>query len=122
MTKQTEPRKIPHHAVVPLNANKYGLAQNYRVITPDFHLARSRHMSRSIPTQRQKSTKNLTRFYKRGVLGRATRSTLIIEQNNSQPKYKIFLFQGKHLFSVCKYDSRAAWTLLRKTSFPTSDK
>ena len=39
--KQTEPRKIPHHAVVPLNGNKYGLAQNYRVITPDFYLARS---------------------------------------------------------------------------------
>jgi hypothetical protein len=26
--------------VVPLNGNKYGLAQNYRVITPDFYLAR----------------------------------------------------------------------------------
>ena len=39
--KQTEPRKIPHHAVVPLNGNKYGLVQNYRVITLDFHLARS---------------------------------------------------------------------------------
>jgi hypothetical protein len=39
VTKQTEPRKIPHHAVVPLNGNKYGLAQNYRALIP---LARSR--------------------------------------------------------------------------------
>ena len=79
VTKQTEPRKIPHHAVVPLNGNKYGLVQNYRVIPPDFHLAKR------IP-------KNLTRFYKRGVLGRAAHPTQTIEKINFQPKYKIFLF------------------------------
>jgi hypothetical protein len=65
--------------VVPLNGNKYGLAQNYRFIPPDFHLAKR------IP-------KNLTRFYKRGVLGRAAHPTQIIEKINFQPKYKIFLF------------------------------
>jgi hypothetical protein len=74
VTKQTEPRKIPHHAVVPLNGNKYGLVQNYRVIPPDFHLAKR------IP-------KNLTRFYKRGVLGRAAHPTQTIEKINFQPKY-----------------------------------
>ena len=102
MTKQTEPRKNPHHAVVPLNGNKYGLARNYRVITQDFDLARSRHMSRYIPTQRQNSAKNLTRLYKREVLGRAARSTLTIEKIIFNQNNKYFCIKENTCFPSAK--------------------